>query len=126
LPGEQSLPNTGEILIQEQPFITLGPGMAQAIKTWMSGNNARGAVRIEIRSTGCCDASLGMRIDSARESDMVVIAEGITFVVDREIHDLAGKIAIACCDEPNRTGFKITSSIPLNEWAGFGICDIMV
>ena len=111
--------------MQEQPIVTLGPGTAGAIKTWMSGNNAHGAVRIEIRSTGCCDASLGMRIDSARESDLVVIIEGITFIVDREIHDLVGQISIARSDEPNRTGFIITSSIPLNEWAGFGTCDIV-
>jgi Fe-S cluster assembly iron-binding protein IscA len=111
--------------MQEQSIVTLGPGTAGAIKTWMTGNNASGAVRIEIRSTGCCDASLGMRIDSARESDMVVIVEGITFVVDREIHDLAGQISIARSDEPHRTGFIITSSIPLNEWAGFGTCNIV-
>jgi Fe-S cluster assembly iron-binding protein IscA len=112
--------------MQEQPVVTLGPGTAQAIKTWISGNNAQGAVRIEIRSTGCCDASLGMRIDSAPESDLMVIVEGITFVVDREIHDLVGQIAISCCEEPHRAGFIITSSIPLNEWAGFGTCDITV
>ena len=112
--------------MQEQSIVTLGPGTAGAIKSWMSGNNASGAVRIEIRSTGCCDASLGMRIDSALESDLVVIVEEITFVVDREIHDLVGQITIARSDEPNRAGFKITSSIPLNEWAGFGTCDITV
>ncbi|MGA3281356.1 MAG: hypothetical protein ABSD50_10280 [Smithella sp.] len=112
--------------MQEKSIVTLGPGTAGAIKTWMFGNNAQGAIRIEIRSTGCCDASLGMRIDSARESDMVVIVEGITFVVGREIHDLVGQIAIARSDEPNRAGFIITSSIPLNEWAGFGTCDITV
>jgi Fe-S cluster assembly iron-binding protein IscA len=110
--------------MQEQSVVTLGPGAARAIKTWMTENNAQGAVRIEIRSTGCCDASLGMRIDSARESDLVMIVEGITFVVDREIHDLAGQISIARSDEPNRAGFIITSSIPLNEWAGFGTCNI--
>ncbi|MGD0170244.1 MAG: hypothetical protein ABSE54_11035 [Smithella sp.] len=110
----------------EQPIVTLGPGTAGAIKTWMSGNNAQGAVRIEIRSTGCCDASLGMRIDSAGESDLVVIIEGITFVVDRKIHDLVGQISIARSDEPNRSGFIITSSIPLNEWAGFGTSEITV
>jgi len=112
--------------MQEQSIVTLGPGTAGAVKTWMSGNNAQGAVRIEIRSTGCCDASLGMRIDSAREPDLVEIVEEITFVVDREIHDLVGQITISRCDEPNRAGFIITSSIPLNEWAGFGTCDIVV
>jgi Fe-S cluster assembly iron-binding protein IscA len=112
--------------MQEQSIVTLGPGTAGAVKTWMSGNNAQGAVRIEIRSTGCCDASLGMRIDSAREPDLVEIVEEITFVVDREINDLVGQITISRCDEPNRAGFIITSSIPLNEWAGFGTCDIVV
>ena len=112
--------------MQEQPIVTLGPDTAGAIKTWMSGNNAHGAVRIEIRSTGCCDSSLGMRIDSTLQSDMVVIVEGITFVVDRKIHDLVGQISIARSDEPNRAGFVITSSIPLNEWAGFGTSEITV
>ncbi|MGP8152917.1 MAG: hypothetical protein ACLQBQ_02070 [Smithella sp.] len=110
----------------EESIITLGPGAARAIKKWMIEKNVQGAVRIEIRSSGCCDASLGLRIDSARETELVVIVEGITFVVDRAIHDLVGQIAISCSDEPYRAGFIITSSIPLNEWAGFGACDIIV
>ncbi|HUN54946.1 MAG TPA: hypothetical protein VMU29_07310 [Smithella sp.] len=110
----------------DEPIVILGPGAATAIKSWMSMNNAQGAVRIEIRSTGCCDASLGMRIDSAKDSDLAVTIEGITFVVDREIQNLAGQISIARCDEPHRKGFIITSSIPINEWAGFGTCDITI
>ena len=110
----------------DEPLVILGPGTAGAIKTWMSGNNARGPVRIEIRSTGCCDASLGMRIDSGRESEPAVTIEGITFIVDREIQNLAGQISIARCDEPHRKGFIITSSIPINEWAGFGTCEITI
>ncbi|MGD0278316.1 MAG: hypothetical protein ABSC11_03310 [Smithella sp.] len=110
----------------QEPVVTLGPGAAQAIKTWMFENHVQNAVRIEIRSSGCCDVSLGLRIDSARESELLVIVEGITFVIDRELHDLTGQITISCSGESHETGFIITSSIPLNEWAGFGTCNIMV
>ena len=36
--------------MQEQPIVTLGPGTAGAIKTWMSGNNAprRGSDRDQV------------------------------------------------------------------------------
>jgi hypothetical protein len=58
--------------------------------------------------------------------DLLLEAEGITFVVDRETHDLVGRITISCAVEPGRTGFLITSSVPLNEWMGFSACDLIV
>lgn len=112
--------------MRERPEIELGPGAARAIKARMAEKGARSAVRIEIRSSGCCDASLGLRADSVRESDLLYEADGITFVVDRETNDLVGRITISCAIEPGRTGFLITSSMPLNEWAGFSACDLIV
>jgi len=111
--------------MRERPEIELGPGAARAIKGCLAEKGARGAVRIEIRSSGCCDASLGLRIDTARESDLLLDEEGITFIVDRETYDLVGRITISCAADPGRTGFLITSSIPLNEWAGFSACDLI-
>jgi Fe-S cluster assembly iron-binding protein IscA len=112
--------------MQEQPDILFGPGSARSIKILLAEKGASGVVRIEIRSTGCCDASLGLRVDSVRESDIVQEEEGVTFVVDRETHNLVGQITISCAEGPGRTGFIITSSTPLNEWTGFGTCDLIV
>jgi len=112
--------------MRERPEIELGTGAARAIKERMAEKGARGAVRIEIRSSGCCDASLGLRVDPVRESDLLLEVEGITFAVDSETNDLVGRITISCADSPARTGFLITSSIPLNEWAGFSACDLIV
>ena len=108
------------------PKVTLGPGTSQAILFLLEEKGLQKSVRIDLGFTGCCDASLTIVADSAREDDLVIETDGLTFIISPETHELSGDINISCIDEPGRKGFHITSSKPVSEWDGFGICDIKI
>jgi Fe-S cluster assembly iron-binding protein IscA len=98
----------------------------QAIRLFLRGHHPERAacIRIDIQSTGCCDASLGLSLDQVRDLDWVQEVDGLTLVIRPEVSQLTGAIHIACAPEENRAGFVITSEKPLNEWQGFGVCSI--
>jgi Fe-S cluster assembly iron-binding protein IscA len=100
-------------------LVTLEPGTGQAIRSLLSEKGIQGPVRIEIQSTGCCDASLGLTVDTARESDLVEKLDGLTFVISVEIHQLVGEVRISYTDDAGKEGFVLTSAKPLSEWDGF-------
>jgi Fe-S cluster assembly iron-binding protein IscA len=104
------------------PIVTLGPGVAQAIRSALTEAGVGGPVRIEIQSSGCCDPSFGLVVDALRESDLVEEVDGVTFVVSPETHELVGEVTISHTDD----GFFLTSTKPLSEWDGFAPCKITV
>ena len=100
-------------------LVTLEPGAGQAIKSFLSEKGIRRPIRIEIHSTGCCDSSLELIVDTVREPDLVEELDGLTFVISPETHELVGEVRISYADEADRRGFILTSSNPLSEWDGF-------
>jgi len=100
-------------------LVTLDPDAGQAIRSLVSERGIRGPVRIEIQSTGCCDSSLELSVDTVRESDLVEELDGLTFVISPETHQLVGEVRISYTDDAGRKGFILTSSNPLSEWDGF-------
>ena len=82
------------------------------------------SIRIEICSTGCCDASLGLRPDEADVYDVTEEIADLKFIMNSNVCTLVGEVSISYVDEDGRRGFIITSQRPLNEWEGFAICDI--
>ena len=100
-------------------LVTLDPDAGQANKSLLSAGGVRGPVRIEIQSTGCCDSSLELSVDTVRESDLVEELDGLTFVISPETHQLVGEVRISYTDDAGRKGFILTSSNPLSEWDGF-------
>jgi len=105
-------------------LVTLDPGAGQAIKSVLSERGVQGPVRIELGSAGCCDASLGLSVDTVHESDLVEEVDGLTFVISPETHELVGEVRISCTDDAGREGFVLTSSKPISEWDGFATCSI--
>ena len=106
------------------PLVTLDPGAGQAVKSFLSERGIQGPVRIELQFTGCCDPSLGLIVDTVRESDLVEETDGLTFVISPETHELAGEVRISCTDEAGRDRFVLTSSKPIGEWDGLITCSI--
>lgn len=82
------------------------------------------SVRVEIRSTGCCDPSLGLRADDAEAGDLTENIRGLRIVIHPDVYALVGDITISHVDEPARKGFILTSARPLSEWSGFGVSDL--
>jgi Fe-S cluster assembly iron-binding protein IscA len=97
---------------------------AMAIKSFLVDKDSRKPIRIDIHNTGCCDCSLGLSVDEVRENDLAQETEGLTFAISPEIHELAGDVTISYVDDKVKKGFVVTSSKPLNEWDGFGVCDL--
>jgi len=105
-------------------LVTLGPGAGQAVKSLLSERGIQGPVRVELQFTGCCDPSLGLIVDTVRESDLVEEVDGLTFVIDPETHQLAGEVRISCTDDAGSNRFVLTSSKPIGEWDGLITCSI--
>jgi len=105
-------------------MVTLDPGASHAVKSALAEKGAQGPIRIELRSAGCCDASLGLSMDTVHESDLVEELDGLTFVISPETHRLVGEVRISYTDDAGRKGFVLTSSKPLSEWDGFAPCSI--
>jgi Fe-S cluster assembly iron-binding protein IscA len=108
------------------PMVQLAPGASQAIKSFLAEKGCQGPIRIDLHSTGCCDASLGLSIDTIRAADLVQEVDGLQFVMSPETHRLVGEVTISYVDDKGRKGFVLTSSKPVSEWDGFGVCSISI
>jgi len=107
-------------------MIQLAPGAGQAIKSFLAEQGLKQPIRIDLHSSGCCDASLGLNVDQVREADLVEEVDGVQFVMSPETHQLVGEVTISYVDDRGRKGFVLTSSKPVSEWDGFGVCSIRV
>ena len=105
-------------------MVTLDPGVGPAVSSALAEKGAQGPIRIELVFTGCCDPSLGLSVDTVRESDLVEELDGLTFVISPETYDLVGEVTIAYRDDAGRKGFVLTSNKPVSEWDGFATCSI--
>jgi Fe-S cluster assembly iron-binding protein IscA len=104
--------------------VNLEARAGQAIKSFLAEKGIQRPLRIHLQFTGCCDPSLGLSVDSIREPDLIEDVNGLTFVIDPEVYQLAGDITISYVDEIGRRGFILTSDKPLSEWDGLGVCPI--
>ncbi len=59
---------------------------------------------------GITVSSLGLIVDTVRESDLVQEVDGLTFVIDPDTHGLAGEVRVSLADDEERTAFILTSS----------------
>jgi Fe-S cluster assembly iron-binding protein IscA len=67
---------------------------------------------------------LCLSVDRLLDGDLIVEAEGLTFIISRETLELVGDVTISYTDEEGKKGFMLRSSKPVSEWEGFGVCQI--
>ena len=108
------------------PQVKLESGAGRAASQFLNEKGINRPLRIDLRFTGCCDASLCLRVDDIGEGDLYMEADGLTFIMDPEVYRLAGGVAIAYVEEKDRKGFLLTSERPVSEWEGFGVSDIQL
>ncbi len=106
---------------EQTPLVMTDPGVCEAIAEELTGQNRNGVIRIELISTGCCDASLGLRVDEVRESDLIEKVENLTFVLSKDTYENVGRVTIS---HRKNAQFVVTSEKPVSEWDGFGSCTI--
>ena len=111
---------------QEMTFIKLEPQATEKIKTFIKDNGVNAPLRIDLQSTGCCDPSLGICVDRAREDDMICERDGLKFLISSSVHQTVGDVTIGYSADAVSKGYVLTSSRPLSEWEGFGLCDIKI
>ena len=105
------------------PQVHLAPGVARAIRVSLAGNGPARPIRIDLRSTGCCDASLCLRLDAICEDDLIEESDGLTFVMSPHMCRLTGAVTITCGRGEGE--FILLPAKPLSEWDGFGVCRIV-
>jgi Fe-S cluster assembly iron-binding protein IscA len=106
------------------PLITIDQPAIEAIRKELEGKGLPLTLRIEIRSTGCCDASLSLVSNAAEELDLIESVEDLTIRMSPDTYKLVGNVSISYVDDAPKKGFILTSSKPLNEWEGFAACNI--
>lgn len=107
-------------------FIELDARAATELKRYLKEKKVQQPIRIELQFSGCCDPSLGLKVDQVRDTDLVQQIEELQFVMDQKNHDLAGKVSISYVTRDGSDGFIVTSDRPVSEWDGFEICQIVV
>jgi len=107
-------------------MIRLDPLACEAIKRTLTEKGLPLCVRIEVRSTGCCDASLGIAVEAAEAHDLIAEIDGLTIAMSPTTHQLVGDVSITCVDDSDGKGFLLESDRPLNEWAGFAPSSIRI
>jgi Fe-S cluster assembly iron-binding protein IscA len=105
-------------------FVKVSPGASEAIRSLLAEKGVQGPVRIELQFTGCCDPSLGLIVDPARETDSIEEVDGVTFVIDQAALELAGEVNIDYRVEKGREAFLVTSANPVGEWDGLVTCNL--
>ena len=106
------------------PLITIDQPAIEAIRKELNVKELPLTVRIELQSTGCCDASLSLVSNAAEESDLIESVEDLTIRMSPSTYELVGTVSISYVDDAQKKGFVLTSSKPLNEWEGFTACNI--
>jgi Fe-S cluster assembly iron-binding protein IscA len=107
-------------------FVKIAPEAVQSIKAFQKERGIFDPIRVDLQSTGCCDPSLGLFLDHQGPADLVQELEGLRFVINPEILQTVGEVNISWVEERDKKGFVITSSKPLSEWEGFGVCEIRI
>lgn len=96
----------------------------QKIQRFLTQKKQAGCVRVEIRSSGCCDAALALVVQDALETDIVEQYNGLHIALPVEIHQVVGSITISSSDDDASDDFFLTSEKPFSEWSGFAPCSI--
>ncbi len=82
----------------------------EKVKEFFKDRKELSPIRI-LAGSGCCGPSLGMALDEPREDDEVFEADGITYVIDRQLLELAKPICVDFVQTDTESGFSITSSL---------------
>ena len=81
-------------------------------------------MRLEVRTSGCCEPILAASFGEVREGDLVETIDDLQITVEPDTYRITGEI----CIEPAEEGFppfvKLIPTQPLSEWSGFIVTSI--
>jgi Fe-S cluster assembly iron-binding protein IscA len=111
-------------LESEIPVIKLDQDAARAIRSFLAEKGIQKPIRIDLCFKGCCDPTLELRVDNAERHDLCFDLQGLKLIINPETFELVGEVTISHVDQKGKQGFRVTSSKPLSEWDGFGVCNV--
>ena len=93
-------------------MVEVTPQASEAIKAILAEKNLDGTLRIFMQQ-GCGGAQLALGIDELKPTDDSYEADGLTYVVDKELGAITGKLTLDYMEESAQAGFTISSEKPL-------------
>jgi iron-sulfur cluster assembly protein len=93
-------------------MVEVTPQASEAIKSIMAEKSLEGTLRIFMQQ-GCGGAQLALGVDEVRPTDDSFEADGLTYVVDKELSAITGKLTLDYINEAAQAGFTISSEKPL-------------
>ncbi len=102
-------------------MVEVTPQASEAIKAIMAEKSLDGTLRIFLQQ-GCGGAQLALGVDELKPTDDSYEADGLTYVVDKELSEITGKLTLDYLNEAAQAGFTISSEKPLPTPEGEGGC----
>ena len=88
------------------------------LKSYLDQNNVESAIRIALMQGGWAGPALGLALDESKDNDSDFEFGGITFLVDKTLMDSCGSIKIDFIDDGPRSGFAVSSAMPIGGGGG--------
>lgn len=84
----------------------------EKIDSYIKENSVEAPIRIQV-TEGCCSSSyLGMAVDEFKETDNRYVANGVTYVIDKELIEQIGSVTIDFVEKDGMFWFQIDSENP--------------
>jgi iron-sulfur cluster assembly protein len=88
------------------------------VKEYLSQHSIESAVRVSMISGGCSGPSLSLSIDEAKDNDLTVEKDGVSFVMDKGLSATCGAVKVDFIESSGGCGcsgggFTITCENPL-------------
>ena len=84
----------------------------EKIDSYIKENFVEAPIRIQV-TEGCCGSSyLGMAVDEFKETDNRYVANGVTYVIDKELVEQIGNVTIDFVEKDGMVWFQIDSENP--------------
>ena len=84
------------------------------LKEYMAENKIESAIRIALMQGGWSGPSLGLALDEPKDTDETFDNDAVKFLVDNDLMKNCGDIKVDYNDAGYRSGFAISSTIPIS------------
>lgn len=85
----------------------------EKLLAYLKENNISSSLRVALMQGGCSGPSLGLALDEKKETDESYDFQGLTLLVEKSLLEQCGTINVDYVDAGPRSGFSVSSSIPL-------------
>lgn len=97
------------------PMIEVTETAQEKIDNYLQENSVQAPIRIQV-AEGCCEGPyLAMAVDAFKEGDNSYKANGVTYVIAKDLIEQLGRIAIDFVEKDGMSWFQITPENPLPE-----------